>query len=81
MVSGDTLFLNGCGRVDLPGSDPKEMFDTLNGSIARLPSETVVLPGHNYSSQGTTARLEEVRKGNRFLQVHSLNRFLEMMGL
>ena len=80
MVSGDTLFLNGCGRVDLPGSDPGEMFDTLNGAIARLPPETVVLPGHNYSSQGTTALLAEVRKNNRFLHAHALEEFLGMMG-
>ena len=29
LVSGDTLFLEGCGRTDLPGSDPEQMYDSL----------------------------------------------------
>lgn len=80
LVSGDTLFLSTCGRVDLPGSSPKEMFESLNGPIALLPSETMVLPGHNYSSRGTTASMEDVKKGNRFLQARTLERFLEVVG-
>ena len=29
LVSGDTLFIQGCGRVDLPGSNPDDMFRSL----------------------------------------------------
>ena len=29
LVSGDTLFIDGCGRVDLPGSDSEQMYHSL----------------------------------------------------
>src|SRR5690606_20823831 len=51
LVSGDTLFLNSCGRVDLPGGDPEAMFRSLDGVLKRLPDETLLFPGHRYSSQ------------------------------
>src|SRR4029450_1326062 len=35
LVSGDTLFVGGCGRVDLPGSDPDEMYLTLTQRLAK----------------------------------------------
>jgi glyoxylase-like metal-dependent hydrolase (beta-lactamase superfamily II) len=41
LVSGDTLFLNGCGRVDLPGGDPEAMYRSLNEVLKRLPDETL----------------------------------------
>jgi glyoxylase-like metal-dependent hydrolase (beta-lactamase superfamily II) len=58
LVSGDTLFLEGCGRTDLPGSDPELMFESLQ-RLAGLPDDTIVYPGHMYSmpSSGTMAAL------------------------
>ncbi|MCU1398054.1 MAG: hydrolase [Acidimicrobiales bacterium] len=60
LVSGDTLFLEGCGRTDLPGSDPELMFDSLQ-LLAGLPDDTVVYPGHMYSmpSSGTMSELRD----------------------
>jgi glyoxylase-like metal-dependent hydrolase (beta-lactamase superfamily II) len=60
LVSGDTLFLEGCGRTDFPGSDPSAMYDSLT-HLASLPEETVVFPGHRYSvpSSGTLAAITE----------------------
>ena len=49
LVSGDTLFLEGCGRTDLPGSDPSLMYESLN-MLAQLPDSTIVFPGHAYST-------------------------------
>lgn len=48
LVSGDTLFLDGCGRTDLPGADPSLMYDSLQ-RLASLPDSTIVYPGHRYS--------------------------------
>ena len=48
LVAGDTLFLEGCGRTDLPGGDPGEMYESLQ-RLASLPADTVVYPGHRYS--------------------------------
>lgn len=49
LLTGDTLFLTGCGRSDLPGADPSALYDSLQHRLARLPDEVVVFPGHRYS--------------------------------
>ncbi len=48
LISGDTLFIRGCGRVDLPGGDSATMWKTLTGVLAKLPASTVLHPGHQY---------------------------------
>ena len=79
LVSGDTLFVGGCGRVDLPGSDPEEMYRTLTGRLSKLPGETVLYPGHHY---GPTPRstLATERRTNHYLQVPDMETWLGMMG-
>ena len=62
LVAGDTLFLEGCGRTDLPGSDAGDMYDSLQ-KLASLPGSTVVYPGHRYSV-ASTATLEAVTDMN-----------------
>lgn len=61
LVSGDTLFLDGCGRTDLPGADPEAMYDSLQ-RLASLPDDVAVFPGHRYSpaSVGTMAAIKEL---------------------
>ncbi len=61
LVSGDTLFLEGCGRTDLPGADPAAMYDSLQ-RLASLPDDVAVFPGHRYSpaSVGTMAAIKEL---------------------
>jgi glyoxylase-like metal-dependent hydrolase (beta-lactamase superfamily II) len=61
LVSGDTLFIEGCGRTDLPGSDPDAMYESLQ-RLASLPDDVTVLPGHRYSvaSAGTIGTLKDV---------------------
>jgi glyoxylase-like metal-dependent hydrolase (beta-lactamase superfamily II) len=61
LVAGDTLFLEGCGRTDLPGSDPEAMYESLQ-RLASLPDSTVVYPGHRYSvpSTATLAAVKEI---------------------
>jgi glyoxylase-like metal-dependent hydrolase (beta-lactamase superfamily II) len=78
LVSGDTLFLGSCGRVDLPGSDPEAMYHSLR-QLAGLPDETLVYPGHLYSSE-PSGSLAEQKRANPFLRVTSLERFLAFMG-
>lgn len=79
LVSGDTLFLGSCGRVDLPGSDPEAMYESLNGTLKKLPDETLLFPGHLYSTeaQGT---IGDEKRSNPFLRVSSLEMFLSFMG-
>lgn len=78
LVSGDTLFVEGCGRVDLPGSDPDQMYESLQ-RLRSLPDETVLLPGHNYS-QVSNARLGDVKAHNHYLRIPDLAAWRRLMG-
>ncbi len=62
LVAGDTLFLEGCGRTDLPGSNPAEMADSLR-RLAQVPDETILFPGHRYSA-ASSATMDTVKKIN-----------------
>ncbi len=79
LVSGDTLFLDGCGRTDLPGSDPAAMYESLTTRLARVPDDTVLYPGHRYSL-ASSATLEAVRKHNAVLVPRTLEAWLQMFG-
>ncbi len=74
LVSGDTLFIGACGRCDLPGGDPSQMYESLQ-RLAKLNEQTVLLPGHNYADTPTSTIGEE-KKSNPYYQVHSLKDFL-----
>ena len=78
LVSGDTLFLDGCGRTDLPGSNVEDMWESLS-SLARLPDDTVVLPGHRYS-EPPAARLGDVKEHNYVFRPRTKDQWLMMFG-
>jgi len=80
LVSGDTLFLGSCGRVDLPGSDPEAMYQSLNHTLKKLPDETLLFPGHLYSPEGQST-MGEQKASNPMLRVTSLEMFLGFMGV
>jgi hydroxyacylglutathione hydrolase len=50
LFSGDTLFIGGVGRTDLPGSSPGELGESLRRRILPLPVTTRIWPGHDYGS-------------------------------
>ncbi len=75
LISGDTLFLSGCGRTDLPGSDPREMYVSLQERLAGVPDETLVFPGHFYSPE-PFATLGEVRAHNAVLVPRDVDEWL-----
>ena len=76
LITGDTLFVFGCGRCDLRGGDPEQMYSTLKDMAQNLPTETVILPGHNYAEK-TTSTLQEQVEGNPFMHFDESNRFIE----
>ena len=78
LISGDTLFINACGRVDLPGGDPEKMWHSLTHKLTTLPDETILFPGHNYADH-PTATMGEQKKDNPYLRFSSLNDFLYHM--
>jgi glyoxylase-like metal-dependent hydrolase (beta-lactamase superfamily II) len=75
LIAGDTLFVFGCGRCDLRGGDPEAMYATLKRLTERLPADTLVRPGHNYSVTATST-LGEQAQGNPFLHFDDLHRFV-----
>ncbi|OGK78168.1 MAG: hypothetical protein A2X52_22880 [Candidatus Rokubacteria bacterium GWC2_70_16] len=78
LISGDTLFIRSCGRTDLPGSDPKEMYYSLTQRLGALPDATVVLPGHNYGGSATT--IGDEKRHNPLMRFSSVTEFLRVMG-
>ncbi len=80
-ICGDLLFIDGCGRCDLPGSDPKAMYNSLYNVLMKLPDETVLYPGHNYGPTPTDT-IGHQKQSNPYLQCSSLDEFLgERMGI
>ena len=75
LVSGDTLFINACGRCDLPGGNAEEMYQSLN-RLADLNDSTVLYPGHNYADEPASTIGEE-KKSNPYLQRTNLEHFLK----
>lgn len=79
LVAGDTLFVQGCGRVDLPGGDSDAMYHTLTGKLAKLPPTTVLYPGHHYGPAATSTIGDEL-ESNVYLRVRSLADWRRLMG-
>jgi glyoxylase-like metal-dependent hydrolase (beta-lactamase superfamily II) len=78
LVSGDTLFLEGCGRTDFPGSDPAAMFDSLH-RLASLPDDVAVYAGHKYSTP-SVASLAMVKETNYVYRPATKDQWLAMFG-
>lgn len=78
LVAGDTLFLDGCGRTDLPGGNPGDLYTSLQ-TLASLPRETIVCPGHQYSAL-PSANLGDVVATNHVFRPSSQQQWLEWFG-
>lgn len=59
VISGDTLFIGSCGRLDLPDCDAKAMYQSLKTKLASLPDSTRVYPGHDYGGTHTSIGKEK----------------------
>jgi hydroxyacylglutathione hydrolase len=79
LISGDTLFLDGCGRTDLPGGDPEEMYRSLTTRLARFDDDTLLYPGHLYSPEAS-ASLGETRRHNYVFRMPSVDQWLAVFG-
>ncbi|PIR18228.1 MAG: Zn-dependent hydrolase [Deltaproteobacteria bacterium CG11_big_fil_rev_8_21_14_0_20_49_13] len=76
IFTGDTLFVGAIGRTDLEGSDPEEMFKSLQ-KLAKVPDGVVVYSGHNYGSEAVST-MGEQKKRNPYMQFKSVGDFLRM---
>src|SRR5215208_3223728 len=78
ILTGDTLFVGNCGRVDLPGSNAQEMYYSLFDRLAKLDEKLILYPGHNYGPT-TTSTIGHEKKTNYVLQPRSKQEFLDLM--
>lgn len=65
VFTGDTLFVGGAGRTDLPGGSTKMLLDSIHGKIYTLPRDTIVWPGHDYGPSPRST-VEQEMKTNIF---------------
>jgi glyoxylase-like metal-dependent hydrolase (beta-lactamase superfamily II) len=79
LVAGDTLFLEGCGRTDLPGGDPVALYESITQKLARVPDDAVLFPGHLYSAE-PSASMGETRAMNFVFRPKSVEQWLMMFG-
>jgi len=79
VISGDTMFIDACGRVDFPGGNAEQMYYSLTQKLMALPEDTVLYPGHNYATLNH-ATIGEQKKTNPYLRFASLKQFMAAMG-
>jgi len=78
VFTGDTLFVGNCGRVDLPGSNPREMYTSLHDKVAKLDESLIVYPGHDYGPS-PTSKIGKEKMTNHVLRPRSMEEFLQFM--
>jgi glyoxylase-like metal-dependent hydrolase (beta-lactamase superfamily II) len=76
LITGDTLFLFGCGRCDFNGGNPEQMYNSLKKLGSELNPETIIHPGHNYAHKCTSTMAEQL-EGNPFMQINDLDKFID----
>ena len=79
LVSGDTLFLDGCGRTDLPGGDPVALYHSLVDTLAKVPDDAILFPGHMYSP-APAASMGDTRQTNFVFRPRNEQEWLAMFG-
>jgi hydroxyacylglutathione hydrolase len=78
LLTGDTLFVGECGRTDLPGGNPRSMYDSLFNKLLKLDDDVEVYPGHDYGPKPYSTIGEE-KQSNYTLQPRTLTEFIEFM--
>lgn len=77
LVSGDTVFVNACGRCDLDGGDPEQLHHSLHRVLGALPGETTLYPGHDYGDLPVSS-LQRERERNPYFRLGDLGEFLAL---
>jgi len=76
LLTGDTLFVEGCGRMDMPGGDINKQFESLQ-KLKKMDEDIAVYPGHDYGSiPSSTIKREKIK--NPFLKCSSFEEFMNI---
>jgi hydroxyacylglutathione hydrolase len=78
ILTGDTLFIGECGRTDLPGGNPADMYHSLFDKLGKLDDKIEVYPGHDYGPRPSST-IGEQKRTNYVLEKRTLEEFLEFM--
>jgi len=78
LFSGDTLLINGTGRTDFQNGSSKDAYDSIFNRLLKLPSDTILYPGHDYNGKKSSTIGNEI-KFNPRLQVNSVDEYVELM--
>ncbi|MEJ2111317.1 MAG: MBL fold metallo-hydrolase [Acidobacteriota bacterium] len=80
LFTGDTLFVDACGRVDMPGGDAEKMWHSLNRKLPSLEDSIVIYPGHHYGNRRTST-IGEQKESNPYMSFTSAEEFKRAMGM
>lgn len=75
LFTGDALLIGGCGRIDEPGGNPGQLFDSVTRHLLSLADELLVLPGHG-SQQRWVSCIGEERRNNPLFAGVSRDEFI-----
>ena len=76
LLTGDTVFVYGCGRCNLRGGDPEAMYHSLHHLADHFDPQTIILPGHDYATCATST-LGQQLQGNPFFKMATLEKFID----
>jgi sulfur dioxygenase len=79
VLTGDALFIRGCGRTDFQSGDAGTLYDSVTQRLFTLPDETLVYPAHDYRGHTVSTMGEEKRWNPRFFG-RSRDEFITFMG-
>jgi len=75
LFAGDTVFAGACGRCDLAGGDPEQMYQSLR-RISELDPAMKLYPGHDYGEVKVSSIAREREKNPYFALLGSLPEFV-----
>ena len=78
LFSGDTLLINGTGRTDFQNGSSRDAYDSIFNRLLKLPSDTLLYPGHDYNGKKSSTIGDE-KKFNPRLQVNNVDEYVELM--
>ncbi|MDJ0845913.1 MBL fold metallo-hydrolase [Crocosphaera sp.] len=78
LLTGDALFIRGCGRTDFQSGDAGTLYDSVTQRLFSLPDETLVYPGHDYWGHTVSTIGEEKQYNPRFVG-RTRNQFITFM--
>ncbi len=78
LLTGDALFIRGCGRTDFQGGNPGMLYDSVKSKLFTLATDTLVYPGHDYRGR-TVSTIGEEQKYNPRFQGQDRTSFIKLM--